>query len=122
MTHFSNIPWIVTTRGRNKYGNTRSWSDLCQREFASLAEKRRGEALRMLEMAGELRKLEYQPRWVLSEDPRITYKADFRYDDYTKGDTIEDVKGVLTEASRLRIAWLKQRYGLVVTVIPAKET
>jgi len=107
---------------RNKYGNTRSWSDLCQREFASLAEKRRGEALRMLEMAGEINTLEYQPRWVLCEDPRITYTADFIYYDGAKGPTIEDVKGILTDASRLRMAWLKQRYGLVVTVIPAKET
>lgn len=105
-----------------KYGNIRSWSELCQREFASKAEMRRGEALRMLEMAGQITDFSYQPRWILSEKPRITYTADFRYwDKEARTHIIEDVKGVMTEASRLRIAWLRQKYGLVVTIIKVED-
>ena len=124
--------WVQVTKGltmRPKYGNTRCWSELCQREFASMAERRRGEDLRMMEMAGTITNLEYQPQWVLSAKPKVTYTADFRYCeapghlpleriDYV---VVEDVKGVMTDASRVRIAWLKQKYGIIVKVVPAKE-
>ena len=94
-----------------------------------MAERRRGEDLRMMEMAGTITNLEYQPQWVLSAKPKVTYTADFRYCeapaylpleriDYV---VVEDVKGVMTDASRVRIAWLKQRYGIIVKVVPAKE-
>ena len=101
---------------RSKYGNTRSWSELCRREFDSKAERRRGEDLHLLELAGEITDLEYQPLWILSTDPKVSYTADFSYQ--TGGrDIVEDVKGVMTDASRVRIAWLKQRHGVTVTVI-----
>ena len=104
------------TANAPKYHNKRTWSNLCKREFASKAECRRGEDLRMLEMAGEITNLEYQPSWVLSKTPKVTYTADFRYL-FLGVRYIEDVKGVLTEASRVRIAWLKDKYGIVVAII-----
>ena len=112
---------------RSKYGNTPCWSELCQREFASKAERRRGEDLHMLERAGEISDLEYQPQWILSTEPKVTYTADFRYTRpgkklgayrYSAREYIvEDVKGVMTDASRVRIAWLKQQYGITVNVV-----
>ena len=110
------------TANAPKYHNRRTWSNLCKREFASKAECKRGEYLRMLELAGEITHLEYQPRWVLSVKPKVTYAADFRYVQHgpeldDAWDVVEDVKGVLTEASRVRIAWLKAKYGIDVAII-----
>lgn len=102
----------------NKYGATSCYSEMCQRGFDSKSERSRGEQLRMLEMAGEIADLEYQPKFILNEKPKVGYKADFRYYDYcTKKEIVEDVKGVMTEAARLRIIWLKQRTGIEVKVI-----
>lgn len=102
-----------------KYGNRRSWSHLCQREFASMAERRRGEDLHMMQLAGEITNLEYQPRWVLSGEPKVTYTADFSYltTESPPAEIVEDVKGLMTDASRVRIAWLQQRYGIIVRII-----
>ena len=101
----------------NKYGAVRSWSELCQRNFDSKAERVRGEELRMLQLAGQITDLTYQPRYVLCEKPRITYTADFTYIEPGRGIIVEDVKGVLTEASRIRIAWLKDKLGINVQII-----
>ena len=105
-----------------KYHNRRTWSELCQREFASKAECQRGEHLHMLELAGEITNLEYQPQWPLSKHPyKVTYTADFRYhqrDGDGQWETIvEDVKGVLTEATRVRIAWLSEKYHVTVRLV-----
>ena len=103
---------------RGKYGNIRCWSHLCQREFASRAEAHRGEELRLLEMAREITNVEYQPQWVLSRKPKVTYTADFMYQNKDNTATVvEDVKGVLTEATRVRLAWMKDKYGIVVVLI-----
>ena len=102
----------------NKYGAVQCWSELCQRNFDSKAERVRGEELRMLQLAGSIIELEYQPRYVLNEKPQCVYTADFRYIETELGQTVvEDVKGVMTEAARLRIIWLKQLTGIEVKVI-----
>lgn len=100
---------------RNKYGAKRTWSELCQWEFASRAEAARGEELALRERAKEIRGLEYQPSYKLSEDPPVTYVADFAYWVGAKLH-VEDVKGRDTPASRIKRAWLKQRYGIIVTI------
>ncbi len=106
----------------NKYGAQNTWSNLCQRGFDSKAEARRGEELHLLQLAGEINSLEYQPSFILNDKPRAKYTADFSYQfgaKWVKGcpRIVEDVKGVMTEASRLRIIWLKQLTGIEVQVI-----
>jgi hypothetical protein len=116
----------------NKYGAKRTYSELCDRTFASKAEAKRGEELRLLEMAGEISDLEYQPKFTLCEKPRITITLDFAYIDYNElatgqrfdegseplgVDIYEDVKGVLTRDFRTKLAWLKEKYGIGVRLI-----
>ncbi len=102
----------------NKYGAQRTWSELCQRMFASKAEAKHGEELRLLEMAGEILNLQYQPSWVLCADKhhKAKYTADFMYQ---KDGVIvvEDVKGVMTQAARVRMNWLWAKYGIEVKVV-----
>ncbi len=103
---------------KNKYGARRTWSELCQREFASKAEARRGEELRYLEMAGEIINLQYQPSWELCGDKHheARYTADFFYQE--NGATIvEDVKGMMQEATRVRLSWMWEKYKIDVKVV-----
>ena len=109
-------------KGGNKYHAARTWSELCGRMFDSTAEARRGEALVMMERAGEINQLAYQVRWDLSEKPKVTYTVDFAYCDGKTGERIrEDVKGVLTRDTRTKLAWLKQKYGIEVVVLKTEE-
>ncbi len=94
----------------NKYGARVTWSELCQRRFASQAEARRGEELALLERAGEITQLAYQPRYVLSKQPRVTYTADFAYLDAAGEPHTEDVKGILTRDTRTRLCWLREKF------------
>ena len=102
----------------NKYNAKRTFSSLCGREFASKKECIRAEELTLLEKAGEIYNLEFQPKYVLCSDPKITYTADFRYRDYTNHPdnviVVEDVKGMLTRDTRTKIAWMQEKYGIEV--------
>ena len=101
----------------SKYRNRRTWSGLCQRFFASKAECTRGETLHLLQLAGEIKDLEYQPRYKLCDKPRITYVADFYYLDDHELPVVEDVKGMLTGQARVKIAWAEFRYGMHVRLV-----
>lgn len=121
----------------NKYHAKRTYSELCQRTFASKAECVRGEELRMLELAGVISNLEYQPKFLLCKKPKITITLDFFYTigsvdkqpkpktadgfhivaTYTSEIIYEDVKGVLTRDSRTKLAWLKEKEGIDVRLI-----
>lgn len=91
----------------------KTYSELCSRLFDSKAEARRGEDLRLLELDGQISRLKYQVKFVLSEKPRVTITIDFAY--YEKGElTLEDTKGVMTREFRVKLAWLKQLHGLTV--------
>ena len=95
----------------NKYGARRTWSELCQRWFASKAEASRGEELRLLEMAGEITDLRYQVKFILSQSQKVSITVDFTY--LEKGKRIfEDTKGILTRDFRTKMAWLKQQQGI----------
>jgi len=98
---------------RNKYGAKRTYSELCQREFASKLEATRGEELKALEMYGAITDLQYQVRFVLCEKPRITIAIDFFYIEDGVG-KFEDTKGVLTRDFRTKLAWLKEKHGVDV--------
>ena len=106
----------------NKYGAKKTWSELCQRTFDSKAEARHGEGLRMLELAGEITDLEYQPVYELCGDKhhKARYTPDFRYQE--DGTTVvEDVKGVMTEAARVRLNWVWAKYGIDVKVVKSES-
>ena len=118
---------ITTTHHARK-----CWSDLCQREFDSKAEMERGEVLFYRQKAGEIKRLEYHPVYILSEKPKVTITLDFRYfersgDEWLSVD--EDVKGwKLTKKTkklvprverdfRVKLAWLKEKYGVSVKLV-----
>ena len=100
----------------NKYFATRTYSQLCDRTFDSKREATRAEELKMLEMAGEITNLEYQVKFTLSKQPRISTRIDFAY---TEGGMrkYEDAKGVLTRDARTRYAWLKEKYNIEVMLV-----
>jgi len=97
----------------NKYHAKRSYSELCGREFASKAECLRAEELALLERGGIIKHLEYQPRYILCDSPKITYTADFRYLENNEV-VVEDVKGVLLRDTRTKLAWLKEKFNIDV--------
>lgn len=110
--------FFAKKEGNNKYRAVRCWSELCGRDFDSKVERERGEQLYMMNEAGEIRSLEYQPMWVLCWKPKITYTADFRYYlDNAPYQIVEDVKGMLTRETRVKLAWLKEK-GIQVLLYP----
>lgn len=95
--------------------------------FASKAEARRYQELRLLERAGEIKELEIQPKFPLLAPcagrtnvlERVgEYRADFRYREGPKGVlVIEDVKGVRTDMFRWKKKHFEIQYGLTLTEI-----
>ncbi|KKN74890.1 hypothetical protein LCGC14_0386390 [marine sediment metagenome] len=76
---------------------------------------RRGEELALLEIAGEIKDLVYQYRVALCKKPRVTITIDFMYRE--KGKYVyEDTKGVLTREFRVKMAWLKEKWGVEVVL------
>ncbi len=103
----------------NKYGAKRTWSELCQREFASKKECVRAEELTLLEKAGEIKDLVFQHRFDLSKKPKVTITIDFVYKENMGGGRwsifkYEDSKGMLTRDTRTKLAWLKEKHGIDV--------
>lgn len=109
----------VVSNGRNR--SRRTYSIICDQTFHSAVEARRADWLRLLEIEGKIRDLETQPVYVLCENPRITYAADFRFVLVKTGQTcIEDVKGgAITRELRVKLAWL---HSLGVDVDLVTET
>jgi len=100
----------------NKYGAVRTEVVMIGRTFDSKAEAARARDLWLLQRAGVISKLEFQVPYELSAKPKITITIDFRY--VEDGVTyLEDVKGVLTRDFRTKLAWLKEKYGLVVKLV-----
>ena len=102
----------------NKYGAKRTWSELCQREFASKKECFRAEELTLLEKADEISHLQFQVPFVLSAKPKITITIDFKYKELTgeRRYVYEDSKGMLTRDTRTKLAWLKEKHGIDVVL------
>ncbi|HLE79914.1 MAG TPA: hypothetical protein VJA25_01315 [Dehalococcoidia bacterium] len=102
----------------SKYKARRTWSELCQRWFASKAEAVRGEELVMLAKVGMIEQLQYQVRFTLCTQPRVTITLDFAYcGDGGNPQVYEDVKGVLTRDFRTKLAWLKQKFDIDVVLV-----
>lgn len=105
-------------RRRQKYGAEPTKVDGIR--FASKAEARRWQELRLLERAGEITDIERQPRFPLSVNgQRIgDYVGDFRYRWVRDGQiTTEDVKGVATPLYQWKKRHVEAQYGITVVEI-----
>ena len=84
--------------------------------FASKKEANRYQELKMLERAGEIRKLEIQVKYpiVVNNAKICHYIADFRYIDCRFGNQVivEDTKGVKTPVYKLKAKLMKAIYGM----------
>lgn len=107
---------------RSKYGAKPTTVDGIR--FASKAEARRYSELRMLERAGEIVKLELQPKFPLMHAGKklATYIADFRYvvpgyRPLTDREVVEDVKGMKTPVYRLKKKMVEAQYGIEITEV-----
>jgi hypothetical protein len=102
-----------------KYGNIKVEYD--GRRFDSIAEKNRYVELTLLLAAGEISELICQPKYELipafvdavgNRQRNVIYTPDFRYKENGRI-VCEDVKGVLTDASQLRMKLFRWRYPTV---------
>lgn len=93
--------------------------------FDSDAEARRYRELCLLARAGEITNLKLQPQFTLLEGFKTpdgetvrptVYRADFSYMENGKL-VVEDVKGVRTEAYKLKYKLMLERHGIRVTEI-----
>jgi hypothetical protein len=102
-------------RSTNKYGARRTVA--LGRHFDSRAEADRGVELTLLEQAGEIQDLVFQPR--LELEPGIFYKPDFGYTE--KGRPVfEDFKGVVGDRFRL-IVKIWRNHGTAVLRITKRD-
>lgn len=103
----------------SKYRNVRTVVDGIT--FASKAEARRYQELKLLERAGKISGLKLQPRYPLNAEDGTkiaTYVADFEYVSEFNGRTYtEDVKGVETAAFRLKSKLFEAQYGRKIVLI-----
>ena len=107
---------------KNKYSAKADWCFDCEppRYHRSRAERERAHQLVLMQKAGIIAELQHEPMWSLSQIPKITYKADFQYVTQTQEGQVvivEDVKGILTREQRVKLAWLKEKHGVDVTLI-----
>lgn len=125
MTRLSSVDVANIKHTVNKYHAKRTWSELCQRWFDSKLEAKRGEELRYMELAGEIKDLEFQVPYILCDIPKYKAKMiiDFKFKvkvTTTYGEILywdyvyEDAKGVATEAWSVRKKWLKEKHGIDV--------
>jgi Protein of unknown function (DUF1064) len=114
-----------TVGARAKYGSRATVLEGIR--FASKAEGRRYQELRLLQQAGIVRDLELQPAYPIRvrtpagrDVAVLVYVADFRYRAGPEGIvTIEDVKGVRTPVYRLKKKLVEAQYGITITEIQA---
>lgn len=104
---------------RGKYNAHRTTIDGIT--FASAAEARRYDELKLMEMEGEIGRLELQPHYplVVNGQRVAVYIGDFLYvDSRSKQKVLEDVKGVKTPVYRLKKKLMMALYGIdIVEVI-----
>lgn len=102
---------------RAKFGNIRTTIDGI--DFASKAEAKRYQELRLLERAGEIRELELQPRYEITINGHkiCTYVGDFYYVGKTGTPTTEDVKGMATPLFKVKAKLFRALYGRDIVLI-----
>lgn len=91
--------------------------------FASMAEARRYQELKMLQSAGEIEELELQPSYdlIVNNIKVCAYRGDFRYRDRRKGldEVVEDVKGVRTREFVIKAKLMRALFGIDVREVQA---
>ena len=87
--------------------------------FASKAEAKRYEELKLMQKSREIKKLELQPSYQIEVNGQkiCKYIADFKYQDKQGNEHIEDVKGILTPVFRLKQKLLRACLGLEIEII-----
>ena len=103
---------------RNKYFAKKATQDGYR--FDSLAEHKRYGELRLLEKAGEIKKLEVHPAYSIDWGGSAhicTVILDFRYRDKVGGEHIEDVKGQDNALSRLKRKLVEAAYNIHVDIV-----
>lgn len=111
-----------------KYGN-KPVVTIDGERFDSKAEARRCGELLLLQRAGAIRELRRQVRFLLIPSQRdsagtivreVSYVADFVYEEHVPGHllrwdlVVEDVKGVRTEAYRIKRKLMLQVHGITI--------
>ena len=109
----------------NKYHNRKVIVD--GDTFDSQKEYRRFRELKLLERTGEITGLKRQVKYVLIRSQRdeygkviereCSYYADFVYRDKQGRTHVEDVKGVETEAFKIKKKLMLERYGIRIALI-----
>lgn len=87
--------------------------------FASRAEARRYNELKLLKLAGEIRDLELQPKYelIINGELVCTYTADFRYRfPHSDAPIVEDCKSKATRTPqyRIKVKLLKALTGITI--------
>lgn len=110
---------------RSKYGNVKTICDGIK--FDSASEATRYRELQLLLRAGEITDLKLQPTFHLVDGvkfhdeprrkPNLIYKADFSYTDKSGVYVVEDVKGVSTEAFRIKRHLMKAINNIDITIV-----
>ena len=110
----------------NKYGAKRTTVDGIT--FASIAESRRYELLKMLERAGQITNLVLQPEFEVHRAYKhpvtgkriraIKYRADFAYYDVLEDKhIIEDVKGFENAIFKMKRKIVEDEYEILITIV-----
>lgn len=88
--------------------------------FHSQAEAKRYGELKLLARAGQIERLELQPKYVFTVEGRqmFSYIADFRYHTID-GIVVEDVKGFATPLYRLKKKLIEAQFNITIIEIPA---
>jgi len=106
---------------RSKFGAIRTTVDGIT--FASKAEARRYQELRLLEKAGEIWNLKLQRSFVLDvptdgdDEPIGASRADFAYNESERAYVVEDVKGFQTEISKFKLKLMAAVHGVNVELV-----
>lgn len=95
---------------------------------ASEAEAKRAEHLIIMETAGTIQNLEFQPVYpvVVNGVPICKYKADFRYRKLDRQGRVidvivEDVKGMILDVYVIKKKLVEAQYGLTIHEIPGRK-
>ena len=102
---------------RSKYGAQAVVIDGIR--FASKKEGKRYAELKLLAKAGEIKRLEVQPRFTFKIGGQLmfTYIGDFKYLTRRGIPMVEDVKGVRTPVYRLKRKIIQATYNIVIVEI-----
>lgn len=87
--------------------------------FDSIAERQRAQKLRIMERAGEISRLAFQPKFHLTR-ARILYKPDFFYFTKDGEQVVEDFKGAMTAVFNIK-ARLWKHYGTMPLLLSNKK-